>query len=117
MHSIQPADRSTTALRPHVIMHLADDLGYYHVGFNARRTDAPSTDVAGVTPYLMDLAQRGIILTRHYVHWHCSPSRRAFLSGRLPIHHSEGLSGEAQDDMDLRWKARAIEHKWSASRV
>ena len=33
----------------------------------------------------------------------CSPSRRAFLSGRLPIHHSEALSPTRSDDLDLRW--------------
>ena len=36
-------------------------------------------------------------------HWHCSPTRRSFLSGRLPIHHHEQLSGTSTDDIDLRW--------------
>ena len=91
-------------VRPHIIMHMADDLGYYHVGFNADQTDRPSEDVSGVTPHMDRLAKSGIILKRHYVHWHCSPSRRAFLTGRLPIHTHEGLSPESVDHMDLRWK-------------
>ena len=91
-------------VRPHIIMHMADDLGYYHVGFNADQTDRPSDDVSGVTPHMDKLAKSGVVLKRHYVHWHCSPSRRAFLTGRLPIHTHEGLSPESVDHMDLRWK-------------
>jgi len=52
---------------------------------------------------ITQLAREGVILNRHYVHWHCSPTRRSFLTGRLPIHHSEKLSG-ISDDIDLRWK-------------
>ena len=58
-----------------VIYIMADDLGYYHVGFNAELSDRPSPDVAGVTPNIDKLAKNGVILKRHYVHWHCSPSR------------------------------------------
>ena len=50
------------------------------------------------------LASSGIILNSHYVHWHCSPTRRSFLSGRLPVHHHEQLSGDQGDDLDLRWE-------------
>ena len=35
-------------------------------------------------------------------HWHCSPTRRSFLTGRWPIHHGEQLSGDTTDDIDLR---------------
>ena len=31
-----------------------------------------------------------------------SPTRRSFLSGRLPIHHGEQLSGDTTDDIDVR---------------
>ena len=48
------------------------------------------------------LANTGIRLLNHYSHWHCSPSRRSFLTGRLPIHHGEQLSGDTTDDIDLR---------------
>lgn len=95
---------------PHIIMHMTDDQGYYHVGFNSERTNRPSKDVKDATPHATDLAMNeGIVLTRHYVHWHCSPSRRAFLTGRLPIHMGEALSPEDEDHIDLRWKT--IGHK------
>merc|ERR1719253_695967 len=48
------------------------------------------------------MAKEGIVLTHHYTHWHCSPTRRSFLTGRLPIHHGEKLSS-ISDEIDLRW--------------
>lgn len=42
------------------------------------------------------------MLTNHYTHWHCSPTRRSFLTGRWPIHHGEQLSADDTDDIDLR---------------
>ena len=92
------------APRPHILFILQDDLGHYNVAFNANRTDEPSADVSHVSPHLTALAREGIILDRHYVHWHCSPSRRSFLTGRLPLHHGEELSSIASDDIDLRWR-------------
>ena len=92
------------APRPHILFILQDDLGHYNVAFNANRTNMPSEDVTSVSPHLTALAREGIVLDRHYVHWHCSPSRRSFLTGRLPLHHGEELSSIAADDIDLRWK-------------
>ena len=42
------------------------------------------------TPTIDALANSGIILERHYGFMFCSPSRCAFLSGRLPIHVNQG---------------------------
>eukprot|EP01060_Flectonema_neradi_P016533 TRINITY_DN2315_c0_g1_i2.p1 TRINITY_DN2315_c0_g1~~TRINITY_DN2315_c0_g1_i2.p1 ORF type:complete len:535 (+),score=103.15 TRINITY_DN2315_c0_g1_i2:55-1659(+) len=81
--------------KPHIIMILQDDMGMYDVGFNNKAA-------ASYTSNITSLATDGVVLTNHYTHWHCSPTRRSFLSGRLPIHHGEQLSGVTTDDIDLR---------------
>eukprot|EP01059_Diplonema_ambulator_P003455 TRINITY_DN13137_c0_g1_i1.p1 TRINITY_DN13137_c0_g1~~TRINITY_DN13137_c0_g1_i1.p1 ORF type:complete len:545 (+),score=72.54 TRINITY_DN13137_c0_g1_i1:113-1636(+) len=70
-------------------------MGWYDIGIH-------SPDAVAWTHNLTGLANDGIELTNHYTHWHCSPTRRSFLSGRLPLHHGEQLSGIATDDIDLR---------------
>eukprot|EP00729_Bicosta_minor_P007231 gene7231-22231_t len=84
--------------KPHVFMVLQDDLGHDDVTFTYGNT--VNSDVTG---NITATARAGIVLERHYVHWHCSPTRRTFLTGRLPLHHSEFLSGNDSDDIDLRW--------------
>lgn len=65
----------TAAPRPHLIAMLADDLGYY---------DTAVHNPASPTPQIASLAKDGLLLDRHYVFRYCSPSRRSFLTGRLP---------------------------------
>lgn len=84
--------------KPHILFILQDDLGHYDVGFNGN-TESRDT----VTGNITKLADDGIVLRSHYTHWHCSPTRRSFLTGRLPVHHHEQLSGVSTDDIDLRW--------------
>jgi len=63
--------------RPHVLFLLHDDAGHHEVGWtNPARLN--------VTGNITQLARDGIILTRHYTHYHCSPTRRSLLTGRLP---------------------------------
>ena len=84
--------------RPHLFVFLQDDLGYDDVAYNGN--DA-NLDVTG---NITAAAREGVVLKRHYVHWHCSPTRRSLLTGRLPLHHSEFLSDVSKgDDIDLRW--------------
>ena len=79
-------------------MFLQDDLGHDDVAFNGNDVNID------VTGNITAAAKEGIVLQRHYVHWHCSPTRRSFLTGRLPLHHSEFLSEISRgDDIDLRW--------------
>ena len=93
------------------------DLGFDDVGVN-------NPESAPYSPTVTQLSKEGLILTNAYVHWHCSPTRRSFLTGlhfwhtssyldhhfhrrfagRLPIHHTEQLSGSDTDEIDLRWE-------------
>lgn len=82
--------------KPHLVFILQDDLGRFDVGFN-------NPNVSEYSGNITEIASQGIKLTSHYVHWHCSPTRRSFLTGRLPVHHGELLSGLSTDDIDLRW--------------
>ena len=94
------------APRPHVFMFLQDDLGHDDVAFYGNKVNAD------VTNSITAAASQGIVLNRHYVHWHCSPTRRTFLTGRLPLHHSEFLSDSSTgDDIDLRWTTIAQKMK------
>lgn len=68
--------------KPHIVSVLQDDLGFYDTGMH-------NPAAAAYTQNITALAKQGIVLMNHYVHWHCSPTRRSFLTGRLPIHHGE----------------------------
>eukprot|EP01063_Lacrimia_lanifica_P025759 TRINITY_DN3371_c0_g1_i1.p2 TRINITY_DN3371_c0_g1~~TRINITY_DN3371_c0_g1_i1.p2 ORF type:complete len:533 (+),score=206.33 TRINITY_DN3371_c0_g1_i1:66-1664(+) len=88
------------AAPPHLVFILADDLGWHDTsvfGDQSRETRAATANMTA-------LADDGVRLSHHYVHWHCSPTRRSFVSGRLPLHHGEGLSAIDGDDLDLRWR-------------
>ena len=65
---------------PNLIMVLMDDLGWYDVPFN-------NPNLTTIDSNITALRASGLQLNRHYVHWHCSPSRRVFLTGRLAFHH------------------------------
>jgi hypothetical protein len=73
----------TDAPRPHIVMLLADNVGWANVGFH-KPPDLPAREIH--TPNLDSLAKGGLILDRHYTYKFCSPSRSSFLSGRLPFH-------------------------------
>lgn len=86
---------SVAGSKPHIIHIMQDDLGFYDSGIH-------NPDAVAWSGNISELAREGIVLQHMYTHWHCSPSRRSFLSGRLPIHHGEQLSGNGADDIDLR---------------
>ena len=56
-----------------------DDQGYNDQG-------AQSTDLAWATPFISELAQTGVRLTRYYGMHLCTPSRATLMTGKLPIH-------------------------------
>ena len=72
------------APRPHIVYMLSDNLGWANVGYHRAAMGRPSPEVQ--TPHIDGLVADGIELDRFYTYKFCSPSRSAFLTGRLPIH-------------------------------
>ena len=72
---------AAAAPKPHVLLILADDLGWANVGWH--RTDA-SPEVQ--TPALDALVKEGTELNRFYAYHMCSPSRSSLQTGRHPLH-------------------------------
>ena len=67
---------------------MVDDWGWANVGYHR---DTPTKDIS--TPNIDALVQQGLQLDQHYVYNWCSPSRSAFLSGRVPIHVNDDTCG------------------------
>jgi arylsulfatase A-like enzyme len=61
---------------PHIVLFLADDLGWGDVGFHGSRI---------ATPHIDAIARSGVRLEQFYVQPVCSPTRGAFLTGRYPM--------------------------------
>lgn len=67
----------TAVSPPHLIMALADDLGWNNIGWRNPELATPALDA---------LRASGVELERMYTFKYCSPSRSSLLSGRLPLH-------------------------------
>lgn len=78
-HNVSEASDRPKARKPHIVIVLGDDSGWYNFGWH-------NPDM--VTPVMDGLVKSGIQLDRHYTFCFCSPTRSALMSGRLPIHVS-----------------------------
>lgn len=67
---------SVAAKPPHIILFLADDVGWNDVGFHNEVVFTPNIDA---------MATEGTVLNQSYVLPTCSPSRHALLTGRYPF--------------------------------
>eukprot|EP00439_Symbiodinium_sp_Y106_P081062 s1437_g19.t4 len=85
-------DQAADAARPHILMIVADDLGWANLG--SRRTAETAEEAQGWaethTPNLDALRSEGISLERHYATSSSPPSRCSLWSGRLPTHVTHG---------------------------
>jgi arylsulfatase A-like enzyme len=64
--------------KPHIIIFLADDMGWNSVGYE-------NYDLDFATPILDDLASDGIIFNQFYAQEVCTPARGSLLTGRYPL--------------------------------
>src|SRR5688500_10084886 len=90
------------ALRPDIVIIVADDLGRNDVGFMGGKEIK--------TPNLDALAKRGAVLNHFYVHHVCTPTRAALMTGRYPIRYGLkvgvirpwGKYGRAREERSMR---------------
>ena len=64
-------------MSPNILFILADDLGWFDVGYHNPKI---------LTPNIDELAKSGVILNSYYVQSLCTPTRAALMTGRYPIH-------------------------------
>ena len=72
---------SSTAVKPHIILHLADDFGWANAGWHR-----PEGYKEVQTPNMDALVKAGVELDHAYSYMFCSPTRSSLQSGRLPVH-------------------------------
>ena len=92
--SFAPAtEPGNTSHLPHLIFAMIDDWGWYDVGFRNPLIKTPVIDQL--------VKEEAVLLERHYTYKFCSPTRRSFLSGRMPPHSGQDNSAGATVDLRM----------------
>ncbi|XP_068248787.1 arylsulfatase B-like [Palaemon carinicauda] len=73
--TILPSLARDVETKPHIILIVADDLGWNDVSWHNPKA---------MTPHLEELAKGGVVLNQAYVQPICTPTRSALLTGRYP---------------------------------
>ena len=68
----------SAAERPHILVIMADDLGWSDVGYHGNEIQTPNID---------QLAMEGVRLNQFYTQSICTPTRSSLLTGRYPIRY------------------------------
>ena len=79
--SASSAAATASASAPHIVIVLADDMGWNDISYN----NVTNLTNQVQTPNLDALAAAGVTLTRFYAQCDCTPSRSALLTGLYPI--------------------------------
>ena len=74
--AVVPCAGAESAQRPHILIILADDLGWRDVGYHGSEIETPNID---------RIAREGIELDRFYAQPSCSPTRAALMTGKSPL--------------------------------
>ncbi|XP_076457707.1 arylsulfatase I-like [Babylonia areolata] len=73
---VTPTPTQANCQPPHIVVVMADDLGWGDVGYR---------DHDMYSPNINRLAEEGVLLDQSYMHSKCTPSRAAFLTGIYPF--------------------------------
>lgn len=73
-----PGPSGAPAVPPHILLIVADDLGWADVGYHGDEVRTPNIDA---------LARDGVVLDRFYTQPVCTPTRAAFMTGRHPVRY------------------------------
>jgi arylsulfatase len=82
---------------PNIVYLLWDDTAFGAVGFPALQKN-----FGYETPNINKMAAEGINFTRMYTEPSCTPTRAAFLTGRIPVRHGMGVVGMPHEFSGLR---------------
>ena len=92
----------TPQSKPHLVFAMIDDWGWFENGFHGNSLIK--------TPFIDKLVgEESAQIERHYAYMYCSPTRRSFLSGRVPPHSGQSNAGGATVDVRMHTIASKLQ--------